>query len=675
MRSLKWTPGFKYEEDPPILPIWVSLYDLPVEYLNPEVIFSMATAIGKLLKVDAPTLNITRPSVARFCVETDLTKEFPKLFRIGKKGRKHEKYFTNEHIPSYCSKCSKIGHKSEDCRKGLAPQTFPVVKANDPVKGSETGGKGKDLVIKPQKVKWKPLEGVKIKERADNIVSISGPTTTEKSLIPFDVQKEAATEKDIPAATVSEGTFTTDLDKSSTAQQPKQRAVTIETDAAMQSNRFSVLEVIEESDEEIEEVDYHRKEDTDDKANVGTGRWSEGEIADALDHTAIEEFSDCIANYVFENIRKEELNVQGLENVYDGNPSDDNQIKLNEAKNNNILLTQDVCQFLNKKILDMPKGSFSLLDRKNLNWKNKLLSPADGSSRDQSTGYGFVIRGGGKFLRRIAKIKDNASLQVSHLEGTWDNTKVDKDEFQLTMWRPETHTFHFHFHFGEATITLEDVEVLLGLKVDGGNAKNPKRTSPLIVLLASGIDSSNLSDVYHLADAALRENPGLGGSLEDKLLQIFDKRRRKRQGISDRKIIVHPNPTPIRRRRRRRRRRRFPSSSCFFPKEKENGRGVIWMFFMILNSLMFVTMRFECVYRSNLRLRLFSPPSSIFESTFAAIQADLRSNDALRQSSALLQALQQSATGRDISVLAKLAVEEIVASPASAISVAISLLF
>ncbi|CAI9108489.1 OLC1v1008087C1 [Oldenlandia corymbosa var. corymbosa] len=102
--------------------------------------------------------------------------------------------------------------------------------------------------------------------------------------------------------------------------------------------------------------------------------------------------------------------------------------------------------------------------------------------------------------------------------------------------------------------------------------------------------SSNLSDIYHLADAALRENPSLGGSLEDKLFQIFDKSfsaltlgprdmstqsdtqvlqkrppessqnvvltqkttskptgggRRKRPGISDQTIIVHPNPTPM----------------------------------------------------------------------------------------------------------------------------------
>ncbi|CAI9112627.1 OLC1v1013097C1 [Oldenlandia corymbosa var. corymbosa] len=99
---------------------------------------------------------MTRPSVARFCVEADLTKEFPKFVRIGKKGRKHEQHFTYEHIPSYRSKCSKIGHKKEECKKELAPQPFLVVKQNEVVKVSDPGKKGKGIVMKTPKPKWKP---------------------------------------------------------------------------------------------------------------------------------------------------------------------------------------------------------------------------------------------------------------------------------------------------------------------------------------------------------------------------------------------------------------------------------------------------------------------------------------------------------------------------------------
>lgn len=51
----------------------------------------------------------------------------------------------------------------------------------------------------------------------------------------------------------------------------------------------------------------------------------------------------------------------------------------------------------------------------------------------------------------------------------------------------------------------------------------------------------------------------------------------------------------------------------------------------------------------------------------AQIQTDLRSSDALRQSGALLQALQQSAAGRDVSAVAKATCEEIIASPSSAV--------
>jgi hypothetical protein len=49
----------------------------------------------------------------------------------------------------------------------------------------------------------------------------------------------------------------------------------------------------------------------------------------------------------------------------------------------------------------------------------------------------------------------------------------------------------------------------------------------------------------------------------------------------------------------------------------------------------------------------------------AQITTDLRSSDALRQSSALLQALQQCAAGRDVSALARTAATEILCAAAA----------
>ncbi|CAI9099160.1 OLC1v1035941C1 [Oldenlandia corymbosa var. corymbosa] len=50
MRILKCQPDFRFEEDPPVIPIWVALHELPIEFLNPQILFSVATTIGKHLQ-------------------------------------------------------------------------------------------------------------------------------------------------------------------------------------------------------------------------------------------------------------------------------------------------------------------------------------------------------------------------------------------------------------------------------------------------------------------------------------------------------------------------------------------------------------------------------------------------------------------------------------------------
>ncbi|CAI9103059.1 OLC1v1001487C1 [Oldenlandia corymbosa var. corymbosa] len=148
MRILKWKLGFCFEEDPPVVPIWVSLSDFPIEYMHPEVIFSMATTLGKPLKVDTPTLNMTRPSVAQFCVKVDLTKELPKSVKIGKKGQE-------KHPPRKKDDGKKHEEKHDDPvhkKKGLKiAQTKPKWL----FKGSE--GKSKSPNLQVEIVKDYPL--------------------------------------------------------------------------------------------------------------------------------------------------------------------------------------------------------------------------------------------------------------------------------------------------------------------------------------------------------------------------------------------------------------------------------------------------------------------------------------------------------------------------------------
>ncbi|CAI9102519.1 OLC1v1000801C1 [Oldenlandia corymbosa var. corymbosa] len=193
MRIMKWQPGFKFEEDPPIVLIWVSLHELPLEWTHPMVLYSIASAVGKPLQVDTPTLNLTRPSVARFCVEVDLMKDLPKSIRIGKKGKKYEQHYTYEYVPSYCPACCKIGHKEVDCKKGKGVIKEDLKTAEHvAAERISTGAKG-GLRLQQKKVTW----GSKQKGKKDELqVTI----IQENPLIVKGVQ--TAVEKSQPAGTL-----------------------------------------------------------------------------------------------------------------------------------------------------------------------------------------------------------------------------------------------------------------------------------------------------------------------------------------------------------------------------------------------------------------------------------------------------------------------------------------
>ncbi|XP_071686783.1 serine/threonine-protein phosphatase 7 long form homolog [Rutidosis leptorrhynchoides] len=85
--------------------------------------------------------------------------------------------------------------------------------------------------------------------------------------------------------------------------------------------------------------------------------------------------------------------------------------------------------------------------------------------RCDQTFWGHISRLNGERI-------DNRVLQYLNLKGLGLVCKLGQQRVDHALitalverWRPETHTFHFRF--GEATITLQDVQIMWGLLTDG----------------------------------------------------------------------------------------------------------------------------------------------------------------------------------------------------------------
>ncbi|XP_051121130.1 protein transport protein sec31-like [Andrographis paniculata] len=134
MRVLKWTPDFKTSEEPPHVPVWVTLPLLPLHMYHRDLLFTVAAGIGTPLKVDTPTATRSRCSHARVCVEIDLTKPLLHAFEIDVGTGVLEQKVIYERLPSFCSLCRHLGHKAEACLHRPSSQPVPVTisAAQDP---------------------------------------------------------------------------------------------------------------------------------------------------------------------------------------------------------------------------------------------------------------------------------------------------------------------------------------------------------------------------------------------------------------------------------------------------------------------------------------------------------------------------------------------------------------
>ncbi|CAI9094736.1 OLC1v1030523C1 [Oldenlandia corymbosa var. corymbosa] len=111
--------------------------------------------------------------------------------------------FTYEYVPSFCSKCKKIGHKEEECRKGKAFPPAQVVKNPSQEKQPQKDVKGQGILIK-KSAKWNSKPSTTVATVEPKSVQIEGDsyssrlTLEEKSLIPVDVTNDSSPSTDVP---------------------------------------------------------------------------------------------------------------------------------------------------------------------------------------------------------------------------------------------------------------------------------------------------------------------------------------------------------------------------------------------------------------------------------------------------------------------------------------------
>ncbi|KAM7462626.1 hypothetical protein LguiA_030747 [Lonicera macranthoides] len=116
MRVFKWTYEFRIDAESALAPVWVSFPLLPINFLKKESLFSIGKTLGQPLKMDSATVDLTKPSVARVCIEMNLLKKFQARIWIGCGLNGFWQRVLYEKVPKYCSKCFKKGHEVFECK-------------------------------------------------------------------------------------------------------------------------------------------------------------------------------------------------------------------------------------------------------------------------------------------------------------------------------------------------------------------------------------------------------------------------------------------------------------------------------------------------------------------------------------------------------------------------------
>ncbi|CAL5322985.1 unnamed protein product [Camellia sinensis] len=125
----KWQPGLKLTKcEFSSVPLWVKLYNVPLELWSEEGLGYIASILGTPLYLDEPTFKRSRLTLARICIEVPANKEIPKSFKINLGyGDPYEIQVEVPWKPQRCDGCKTFGHTTNLCPqkpKSLNPPSF-----------------------------------------------------------------------------------------------------------------------------------------------------------------------------------------------------------------------------------------------------------------------------------------------------------------------------------------------------------------------------------------------------------------------------------------------------------------------------------------------------------------------------------------------------------------------
>ncbi|WMV50084.1 hypothetical protein MTR67_043469 [Solanum verrucosum] len=174
MKLQVWTPTFKPAEETPILPIWITLPELPWHCYYMDILTPLLSPIGKALYLYSATMQKTRGSVAKVRVQIDITKERPQHVWLGfsEKDPSLGKWqiIEFEDVPPYCLYCKYQGHIIGECPLKERDEEFKKRK------NEEAGKKGQEKQLNQTLKGNQQLEDNKAKTLSNRQTNTGGST-------------------------------------------------------------------------------------------------------------------------------------------------------------------------------------------------------------------------------------------------------------------------------------------------------------------------------------------------------------------------------------------------------------------------------------------------------------------------------------------------------------------